>query len=33
VNTPTPRWSGKLAGVDVFIWDQCYAMEQRLRID
>ena len=33
VNDLTPKWSGKLAGFDVFIWDQCYAMEQSLRID
>jgi len=33
VNTLTPKWSDKLAGYDVFIWDQCYAMEQSLRID
>jgi hypothetical protein len=33
VNTVTPRWSPKLAGYDVFIWDQCYSMEQALRID
>ena len=33
VNELTPKWSGKLAAFDVFIWDQCYAMEQSLRID
>jgi hypothetical protein len=33
VNTLTPKWSSKLAGYDVFIWDQCYSMEQTLRID
>ena len=33
VNELTPKWSGKLAGYDVYIWDQCYAMEQSLRID
>jgi glyoxylase-like metal-dependent hydrolase (beta-lactamase superfamily II) len=33
VNELTPKWSDKLAGFDVFIWDQCYAMEQSLRID
>jgi len=33
VNTLTPKWSTKLAGYDVFIWDQCYSMEQTLRID
>jgi glyoxylase-like metal-dependent hydrolase (beta-lactamase superfamily II) len=33
VNDLTPKWSGTLAGFDVFIWDQCYAMEQSLRID
>jgi glyoxylase-like metal-dependent hydrolase (beta-lactamase superfamily II) len=33
VNSLTPKWSSKLAGYDVYIWDQCYAMEQSLRID
>lgn len=33
VNQLTPRWSGKLAAFDVYVWDQCYAMEQSLRID
>ena len=33
VNTMTPKWSSKLAAFDVFIWDQCYSMEQSLRID
>ena len=33
VNTMTPKWSKKLAAFDVYIWDQCYAMEQSLRID
>ena len=33
VNALTPKWSTKLAGFDVYIWDQCYAMEQSLRID
>ena len=33
VNALTPKWSTKLAGYDVYIWDQCYAMEQSLRID
>ena len=33
VNTLTPKWSTKLAAFDVYIWDQCYAMEQSLRID
>jgi glyoxylase-like metal-dependent hydrolase (beta-lactamase superfamily II) len=33
VNTLTPKWSSKLAGYDVFVWDQCYAMEQSLRIE
>jgi glyoxylase-like metal-dependent hydrolase (beta-lactamase superfamily II) len=33
VNTLTPKWHDKLAAFDVFIWDQCYAMEQSLRID
>ena len=33
VNALTPKWSNKLAAFDVFIWDQCYSMEQTLRID
>jgi glyoxylase-like metal-dependent hydrolase (beta-lactamase superfamily II) len=33
VNAITPRWSPKLAAFDVYVWDQCYAMEQSLRID
>ena len=33
VNTVTPKWSEKLAGFDVYIWDQCLSMEQSLRID
>lgn len=33
VNQLTPKWSTKLAAFDVFVWDQCYAMEQSLRID
>jgi glyoxylase-like metal-dependent hydrolase (beta-lactamase superfamily II) len=33
VNQLTPKWSKKLAAYDVYIWDQCYAMEQSLRID
>jgi glyoxylase-like metal-dependent hydrolase (beta-lactamase superfamily II) len=33
VNTLTPKWSKRLAGFDVYIWDQCYSMEQTLRIE
>ncbi|HEU5168256.1 MAG TPA: MBL fold metallo-hydrolase [Chitinophagaceae bacterium] len=33
VNVLAPKWSARLAGFDVYIWDQCYAMEQSLRID
>ena len=33
VNTLTPKWGEKLGGFDVFIWDQCYSMEQALRIE
>jgi glyoxylase-like metal-dependent hydrolase (beta-lactamase superfamily II) len=33
VNQLTPQWSTRLAAFDVYIWDQCYAMEQSLRID
>ena len=32
-NAITPEWSRKLAAFDVYVWDQCYAMEQSLRID
>ncbi len=33
VDALTPKWASKLAAFDVYIWDQCYAMEQSLRID
>jgi glyoxylase-like metal-dependent hydrolase (beta-lactamase superfamily II) len=33
INTITPKWSTKLAAFDVYAWDQCYAIEQSLRID
>ena len=33
VNAVTPKWKDRLAGYDTFIWDQCYAMEQSLRVD
>lgn len=33
VNRLTPKWSTRLAAFDVYIWDQCFAMEQSLRID
>jgi glyoxylase-like metal-dependent hydrolase (beta-lactamase superfamily II) len=33
VNDLTPKWQNKLAAYDVYIWDQCYGMEQSLRID
>jgi glyoxylase-like metal-dependent hydrolase (beta-lactamase superfamily II) len=33
VNTLTPKWQDKLAAFDVYIWDQCYTMEQSLRLD
>jgi glyoxylase-like metal-dependent hydrolase (beta-lactamase superfamily II) len=33
VNTLTPKWSSRLAAFDVYIWDQCYSMEQTLRIE
>jgi glyoxylase-like metal-dependent hydrolase (beta-lactamase superfamily II) len=29
----TPKWSAKLAAFDVYVWDQCYSMEQSLRIE
>jgi hypothetical protein len=33
VKTLTAKWSSKLAGFDVYVWDQCYAMEQSLSIE
>lgn len=33
VSTLTPKWSSRLAAFDVYIWDQCYSMEQTLRIE
>lgn len=33
VNRLTPKWATKLAAYDVFIWDQCYTVEQSLQID
>ena len=33
VDRLTPKWSTRLAAFDAFVWDQCYAMEQSLRID
>ena len=33
VNALTPTWANRLAAYDVYIWDQCFAMEQSLRID
>jgi len=33
VNTVTPKWQTKLAAFDAWIWDQCYAREQSLRIE
>ena len=33
VNRLTPKWSPRLAAYDVFIWDQCYAMEESLRTE
>ena len=27
------KWSTRLATFDVYIWDQCYSMEQTLRIE
>ncbi len=29
----TPKWSARLAAFDIYVWDQCYSMEQSLRID
>ena len=33
VKPPTPKWSSKLDDFDVYIRDQCYAVEQSLRIE
>ena len=33
VATMTAKWKTRLAAFDTFIWDQCYAMEQSLRVD
>jgi hypothetical protein len=33
VSALAPEWSTKLAAFDVYVWDQCYAMEQTLRIE
>jgi glyoxylase-like metal-dependent hydrolase (beta-lactamase superfamily II) len=33
VKTLTEKWAGQLAGFDVFIWDQCLAMQQSLLDD
>jgi glyoxylase-like metal-dependent hydrolase (beta-lactamase superfamily II) len=33
VNTLTPKWSTRLGGFDVYVWDHCYSMEQTLRIE
>jgi glyoxylase-like metal-dependent hydrolase (beta-lactamase superfamily II) len=33
VNALTPKWQPRLAAFDVYIWDQCFTMEQSLRLD
>ena len=33
VSTLAPRWASRLAAFDVYMWDQCYAMERSLRTD
>ncbi|WP_208456910.1 MBL fold metallo-hydrolase [Lysobacter solisilvae (ex Woo and Kim 2020)] len=33
VNTLTPKWATRLGGYDAWIWDQCFAMEQSMRIE
>jgi glyoxylase-like metal-dependent hydrolase (beta-lactamase superfamily II) len=33
VNRLSAKWSARLAAFDVYAWDQCYAMEQSLRIE
>ncbi|MGM4916269.1 MBL fold metallo-hydrolase [Tardiphaga sp. 813_E8_N1_3] len=33
INAVTPKWRSRLASYDIFIWDQCHAMQQSLRVD
>jgi glyoxylase-like metal-dependent hydrolase (beta-lactamase superfamily II) len=33
VNKMTPKWSTRLAAYDVFIYEQCMALEQSIRVD
>lgn len=33
VKALTPKWSKRLGAFDTFVWDECYAMEQSLRVD
>lgn len=33
VNKVTPKWSSRLAAFDVWIYDQCVALEQSIRLD
>jgi glyoxylase-like metal-dependent hydrolase (beta-lactamase superfamily II) len=33
VNALAPKWQSRLAAFDVYIWDQCFTMEQSLRLD
>lgn len=33
VSKLTPKWATKLAAYDIYIWDQCYTVDQSLRID
>ncbi|HSV36215.1 MAG TPA: MBL fold metallo-hydrolase [Ramlibacter sp.] len=33
VNKVTPKWSSRLGGYDVWIYEQCMALEQSIRID
>lgn len=33
MNEMNPKWATRLAGYDTFAWDQCYVMEQSLRVD
>jgi hypothetical protein len=33
VNTLTPKWQDKMSAFNVFIYDQCLAMEQSIRVD
>jgi glyoxylase-like metal-dependent hydrolase (beta-lactamase superfamily II) len=33
VNELTPKWASQLAGFDVFVWDQCYAIQTSIQTE